>query len=66
MRHMRIPMHRRYLPIVKRLMNNDAHGIFEAPVDPVRLGLVDYFAVVRHPMDLGTVRRRCESGSCVL
>ena len=31
---------------------------FNEPVDPVRLNLPDYFAIVREPMDLGTVKSR--------
>ncbi len=34
-----------------------AHGFFSEPVDAVKLRLPDYHALVRTPMDLGTVRR---------
>lgn len=47
--------------IVSRLMNNQTHnrkGIFNQPVDPVALGLLDYTLIITRPMDLGTVKRR--------
>ena len=31
------------------------------PVDPVKLGIPDYFDVVKRPMDLGTIRKRLKS-----
>lgn len=35
---------------------------FLEPVDPVKLGIPDYFDVIKTPMDLSTVRRKLESG----
>lgn len=34
---------------------------FRVPVDPVALGIPDYFDFVKHPMDLGTMRRKLSS-----
>ena len=31
-------------------------------MDPVKLGIPDYFDVVKRPMDLGTIRKRLKSG----
>lgn len=31
---------------------------FQEAVDPVKFNILDYFDVIRHPMDLGTVRRK--------
>ena len=36
-------------------------GLFNVPVDPVALGLPDYFAIIKQPMDLGTVKKRLHS-----
>jgi E1A/CREB-binding protein len=36
--------------------------VFNSPVDPVELGLPDYFEVIKNPMDLGTVKKRLENG----
>lgn len=50
--------------ILSRLMAHltfNRHGIFNSPVDPVALSLPDYFAVIKTPMDLGTVRKRLHS-----
>ena len=46
------------LPLVLKQLKSEYGWIFEEPVDPVKLGLPDYFDVIKHPMDLGTVRRR--------
>jgi SAM-dependent methyltransferase len=35
---------------------------FNQPVDPVALGIPDYFDVIQHPMDLGTVSKKLENG----
>lgn len=35
---------------------------FMEPVDPIKLGIPDYFDVIKHPMDLSTVRRKLETG----
>jgi len=31
---------------------------FKQPVDPVALGIPDYFLVIKNPMDLGTIRKK--------
>ena len=36
--------------------------MFNSPVDPVELGLPDYFEVIKKPMDLGTIRKKLENG----
>jgi E1A/CREB-binding protein len=40
------------------------HGwVFNCPVDPVELGLPDYFEIIKKPMDLGTIQKRLENGT---
>ncbi|KAL7549755.1 hypothetical protein ACHAWF_013022 [Thalassiosira exigua] len=40
-----------------------SHGwVFNSPVDPVELGLPDYFEVIEKPMDLGTVKKQLDNG----
>lgn len=53
------------LPLVLKQLKSEYGWIFEEPVDPVKLGLPDYFDVIKHPMDLGTVRRRYVCGLAV-
>jgi hypothetical protein len=47
--------------ILSRIMAHPTYnrkGIFNAPVDPVALGLADYFTVISNPMDFGTIKAR--------
>lgn len=53
---------KRCLEVLKGLQSH-AHGwVFNNPVDPEELGLPDYFQIIKHPMDLGTVQKRIENG----
>lgn len=46
-----------------KVLQAHQHGwVFNSPVDPVELGLPDYFEVVKKPMDLGTIKKRLENG----
>ncbi len=36
--------------------------MFAKPVDPDVLGIQNYFDIIEHPMDLGTVKKRLEGG----
>ena len=52
--------------ILARLMTNinyNRKGIFNTPVDPIALGLPDYFTVIKQPMDLGFVKNRLHSNA---
>ena len=35
---------------------------FLEPVDPIRLGIPDYFDVIKTPMDMSTIRKKLETG----
>ncbi|KAJ1278781.1 hypothetical protein BS78_04G105200 [Paspalum vaginatum] len=48
--------------LLSRLMKHKFAWVFNKPVDPVALGLHDYFAIIKHPMDLGTIRGRLSHG----
>lgn len=43
------------LKLVKSLRQQKNAWPFNEPVDPVALSIPDYFQVITHPMDLGTV-----------
>lgn len=48
---------------VMKVLQAHQHGwVFNSPVDPVELGLPDYFEVIKKPMDLGTIRKKLENG----
>lgn len=51
------------LPILKKLINHEHGWVFKDPVDPVELGIPDYFDIVKHPMDLNLVMKKLECGS---
>ncbi|XVF11579.1 hypothetical protein REPUB_Repub08aG0039400 [Reevesia pubescens] len=48
--------------LLNRLMQHDFGWVFKKPVDVVKLNIPDYFTVIKHPMDLGTVKKRIASG----
>jgi hypothetical protein len=51
------------LELISHLEAQDEAYIFLKPVDYKALGLFDYPLIIKHPMDLSTVRRRIMSGS---
>lgn len=46
--------------IIKGLKRHRDATPFLAPVDPVALGIPDYYNVIKHPMDLGTISKRMD------
>ncbi|KAL5797133.1 hypothetical protein ACOSQ2_001953 [Xanthoceras sorbifolium] len=49
--------------LLKRLMSHQYGWVFNTPVDVVKLNIPDYFTVIKHPMDLGTIMRKVTSGA---
>ncbi|OAY80454.1 Transcription factor GTE9 [Ananas comosus] len=49
--------------LLKRLMAHQYGWVFNTPVDVVKLNIPDYYQVIKHPMDLGTVKSRITSGA---
>lgn len=50
------------LEVIRKIMKMDAAEPFNTPVDPVALGIPDYFEVINTPMDFGTICSNLESG----
>ncbi|KAI3805155.1 hypothetical protein L1987_27265 [Smallanthus sonchifolius] len=50
------------LAVIKKTMEMDAAEPFNIPVDPVALGIPDYFDIIKTPMDFGTIRNNLENG----
>ncbi|GMI68347.1 bromodomain and extraterminal domain protein 9, Global Transcription Factor Group E 9 [Hibiscus trionum] len=48
--------------LLKRLMRHQFGWVFNEPVDVVKLNIPDYFNVIKHPMDLGTIKKKIDSG----
>ncbi|XP_038986245.1 transcription factor GTE4-like isoform X2 [Phoenix dactylifera] len=44
--------------LLAKLMKHKHGWVFNSPVDAKALGLHDYFSIIKHPMDLGTVKSR--------
>lgn len=50
------------LPLVNQLLGDPLGWLFEKPVDPVELGIPDYFDIIKEPMDLSLVKKRLKEG----
>jgi hypothetical protein len=51
---------RKCLPVIKKLIRHEHGWVFKDPVDPVELGLDDYFQIVEQPMNLGLVEQKLD------
>ncbi|RHY35253.1 hypothetical protein DYB25_002417 [Aphanomyces astaci] len=49
--------------LVTRMIQEEKAPLFSRPVDPTADGCPDYLAIVKHPMDLGTVKLRSLNGT---
>lgn len=49
--------------VLKGLQAHQHGWVFNCPVDPVELGLPDYFEIIKKPMDLGTIQKKLEAGT---
>ncbi|XP_019154878.1 PREDICTED: transcription factor GTE2-like [Ipomoea nil] len=56
-----VSMMRRCAQILTKLMKHKFGWVFNSPVDTKGLGLHDYHVIIKHPMDLGTVKSRLDS-----
>ncbi|XXG72113.1 hypothetical protein AAC387_Pa07g1276 [Persea americana] len=50
------------MEVIKKIMKMDAAKPFNAPVNPVALGIPDYFNIIETPMDFGTICSDLEHG----
>lgn len=51
------------MPTLEKLYRQDPDSIpFRDPVDPHKLGIPDYFDIIKKPMDLATIRRKIDNG----
>eukprot|EP01133_Synstelium_polycarpum_P014490 gene14490-17099_t len=53
---------RRCLEILDFLMAHQHAYPFLVPVDPIALNILDYFTIIKHPMDFRTIRQTLVSG----
>jgi hypothetical protein len=47
--------------VMKALWKHQFAWPFHTPVDAVKLALPDYHKIIKHPMDLGTIKKRLEN-----
>mmetsp|Transcript_15868 Transcript_15868/g.17622 ORF Transcript_15868/g.17622 Transcript_15868/m.17622 type:complete len:262 (+) Transcript_15868:473-1258(+) len=50
------------LKLLAEIQNHKFGWPFNAPVDPIALGIPDYFAIIKSPMDLATIKSNIENG----
>uniref|UniRef100_A0A673J024 histone acetyltransferase n=1 Tax=Sinocyclocheilus rhinocerous TaxID=307959 RepID=A0A673J024_9TELE len=51
------------MPTLESLYRQDPESLpFRQPVDPLLLGIPDYFDIVKNPMDLSTIKRKLDTG----
>ena len=53
------------LRVLDQLLVHQMAYVFDAPVDPIALNIPDYRDIIKHPMDLGTVKARVLAGEYV-
>ncbi|TMS15573.1 CREB-binding protein [Larimichthys crocea] len=51
------------MPTLEALYKQDPESLpFRQPVDPMLLGIPDYFEIVKNPIDLSTIKRKLDTG----
>ncbi|MEQ2166173.1 hypothetical protein GOODEAATRI_025167, partial [Goodea atripinnis] len=51
------------MPTLEALYRQDPESLpFRQPVDPMVLGIPDYFDIVKNPIDLSTIKRKLDTG----
>lgn len=46
--------------LIKKLKKHKVAWPFTEPVDPVKLDIPDYFEIIKHPMDFGTIEKKLD------
>ncbi|RZS22842.1 hypothetical protein BHM03_00055668 [Ensete ventricosum] len=49
--------------LLKKLMSHQFAWVFDHPMDAVKLNIPDYHTIIKHPMDLGTIKSKLTSGA---
>lgn len=49
--------------LLKRLMSHQYGWVFNTPVDVVKMKIPDYYTVIKHPMDFGTIKEKMASNA---
>ena len=51
-----------FSPLIREIHDQPEADAFHRPVDPVALQIPDYFEIIKHPMDLSTIRTKLDEG----
>lgn len=49
--------------LLKRLMSHQYGWVFNTPVDVVKMNIPDYYTIIKHPMDFGTIKEKMASNA---
>lgn len=49
-------------PLIEEILRHNNGYVFASPVDPVALRIPDYLTIVKKPIDLGTIKKRLDTG----
>lgn len=50
------------MPVLQKLYQPEDSLAFREPVDPLQLGIPDYYDIIKHPMDLSTIKNKLDTG----
>lgn len=53
---------RSFMPVLQKLYQPEESMPFREPVDPQQLGIPDYHDIIKHPMDLSTIKSKLDTG----
>lgn len=50
------------MPLIQKVLDDDYGWLFKDPVDPIELGIPDYFNIIKEPMDLNSIVKGLKNG----
>ncbi|XP_065220138.1 histone lysine acetyltransferase CREBBP-like isoform X2 [Planococcus citri] len=56
---------RAFLPVLQNLYQLEESMPFQEPVDPIKMGLPNYFTIIKEPIDLSIIKRKLDDGQYI-